>query len=211
MKYLKNGQTLLPSISNPAKKSTIKLDQTSLKILEDVSNSAKDISQRESAKKLSSLVWNQDESTLQFDSAERISFGDINQILLSIKNFTTRHNANQKKSVKYISRKVQTYTSEFVLFEALENQYIQDRIKKQTRQFGLKGVPLDHYRIIEMKNPVTTRNYHKYMCLVKECGKIFNKTCNIKNHFASHFKTDFNCDLCGKQYQYSKNLMKHLS
>ena len=56
----------------------------------------------------------------------------------------------------------------------------------------------DKYEIIEIHNPQTKRMKKQFKCLIDGCNKIFNKSCNLRDHFRMHSgERPYQCTVCG--------------
>ena len=62
-------------------------------------------------------------------------------------------------------------------------------------------IPSDLHQTIKVRNKQTKRVKLYFRCLYKGCGSIFNKSCNLRDHFCKHTgERPFKCELCDKKF-----------
>ena len=73
------------------------------------------------------------------------------------------------------------------------------------------GIPRDWHTTIKVRNPNTQRTKLYFKCMVDDCGSIFKKSCNLRDHFRKHTGArPFSCHFCQKTFTQSGNLGRHL-
>ena len=63
---------------------------------------------------------------------------------------------------------------------------------------GFPNIPDEWYTVYLHYNPKTKKNKIYFECF---CGKLFSKSCNIRDHFRKHNgDRPFSCHLCSKDF-----------
>lgn len=73
-----------------------------------------------------------------------------------------------------------------------------------------KDIPGNWFEVLSMVHPQTNKQRHYYKCIKNNCGKIFPKKQNIRNHFRTHTgDRPYKCKLCHKKFTQIGNLKMH--
>jgi hypothetical protein len=74
-----------------------------------------------------------------------------------------------------------------------------------------KGIPDEWHETIKVRNPDTRRVKLYFKCMYPDCGSVFKKSCNLRDHFRKHTgQRPFKCSFCHKHFTQSGNLGRHL-
>ncbi|CDW88785.1 pr domain zinc finger protein 16 [Stylonychia lemnae] len=74
-----------------------------------------------------------------------------------------------------------------------------------------EGIPKQWHQTIRVKNPETQRVKLYFKCRYPQCGSVFKKSCNLRDHFRKHTGLrPFKCPFCQKTFTQSGNLGRHL-
>lgn len=71
-------------------------------------------------------------------------------------------------------------------------------------------MPEDYCQIVEVFNKTTGRFNQNFKCNFPDCGIVFKKSSNIRNHFKKHTgDRPFECAACSKRFSQKGNLQRH--
>lgn len=74
-----------------------------------------------------------------------------------------------------------------------------------------EGIPPEWHQVYKYFNPQTKKYKLYFKCMHEDCGMLFNKSCNIRDHFRKHNGSrPFVCHLCLNTFTQQGNLKKHL-
>jgi predicted DNA binding CopG/RHH family protein len=82
---------------------------------------------------------------------------------------------------------------EELLMQKLEEIGNSGRTKHKT----FEGVPKQWHQTIRVRNPETQRVKLYFKCKYPDCGSVFKKSCNLRDHFRKHTGLrPFQCPFC---------------
>jgi uncharacterized Zn-finger protein len=77
----------------------------------------------------------------------------------------------------------------------MENCSINGKSIKVSKTF--QGIPNDWHQTIKIRNPTTQRIKLYFKCMYPDCGSVFKKSCNLRDHFRKHTGSrPFTCTYC---------------
>eukprot|EP00347_Sterkiella_histriomuscorum_P011227 403373258 len=97
-----------------------------------------------------------------------------------------------------------------------ENESILDKLIElgdsgRNKNKTFEGIPKQWHQTIRVKNPDTQRVKLYFKCKYPDCGSVFKKSCNLRDHFRKHTGLrPFKCPFCQKTFTQSGNLGRHL-
>jgi len=101
-----------------------------------------------------------------------------------------------------------------------DNEDEEDQLMQRLEQIGdtarskhktFEGIPKQWHQTIRVKNPETQRVKLYFKCRYPNCGSVFKKSCNLRDHFRKHTgMRPFKCPFCHKTFTQSGNLGRHL-
>ena len=91
-----------------------------------------------------------------------------------------------------------------------DNEEDEDRLMRRLEEIGdtgrskhktFEGIPKQWHQTIRVKNPETQRVKLYFKCRYPNCGSVFKKSCNLRDHFRKHTgMRPFKCPFCHKTF-----------
>lgn len=109
-------------------------------------------------------------------------------------------------------------TSDFSDINNLESSSCQmtpkeilDSIDRFNSKKHFEGIPSEWHETIRITSPLSNRVKMRFKCLYNGCNSIFDKSCNLKDHFRKHTRQKpYKCNLCDMKYTQRGSLGRHL-